>query len=421
MSHSARSEPEEMTAGDAEAASGTRSSKIRDYLRALPERIGRPPSTGAYIPQVDGLRFLAIFIVVVWHASLRASRYARDLSPDATNPANWYGYFPHGEIGVVAFFFISGYIIAQPYFRPQTRRYSALLFYSKRLRRIVPPYLVVLIAGFLSLTVMGYKPVSANSFELSPVPMSESVAASAVYLHSLIFNSPSRIDPPMWSLEIEMQFYLLFPCVILIYTFVSSRHRLLYGALIIILTVILANVCYGLYGFDGRYRWGLLKHAGAFLTGIVVADAEASKPKPAVRGIYDWLWLGGLALLLLIGLSMTEVDTLYASAVSSFLADVGSLLAVVAIFYGAMYGKLGRRVFGAPWLCLIGTMCYSIYLVHVPLMQVVSDVVLRRLALHSAPAIWGVWLLVLLPVSFVCAAVFYVLVERPFMNRRQRR
>lgn len=94
-------------------------------------------------------------------------------------------------------------------------------------------------------------------------------------------------------------------------------------------------------------------------------------------------------MLLLIGLSMTAVDTLYASAVSSFLADFGSLLAVVAIFYGAMYGKLGRRVFGAPWLCLIGTMCYSIYLVHVPLMQVVSDVVLRRLALHSAPAIWG--------------------------------
>lgn len=410
-----------MTEDDTDAATGTRSSKIRDYLCTLPERIGRPPSTSAYIPQADGLRFLAIFIVVVWHASLRASRYAGDLSPDATNLANWYGYFPHGEIGVIVFFFISGYIISQPYFCSQTGRYSPLLFYSKRLRRIVPPYLIVLIVGYLSLTLIGYRPVDASSFELSRVPMSESVAASAVYLHGLIFNSPSRIDPPMWSLEIEMQFYFIMPYVILIYTFISNQNRLLYGVFVIVFTVILANFFYGVFGFDGRYRWGLLKHAGAFLTGIVVADAEASKPKLTVRGVYDCLWLGGLALLLLIGLSMTAVDTLYASVVSSFSADVGSLLAVVAIFYGAMYGKLGRRVFGAPWLCVIGTMCYSIYLVHVPLMQVVSDLVLRRLALHSAPAIWGVWLLVLLPVSFVCATVFYVLVERPCMNRLNRR
>jgi len=44
-----------------------------------------------------------------------------------------------------------------------------------------------------------------------------------------------------------------------------------------------------------------------------------------------------------------------------------------------------------------------------------------HLALHSAPAIWDTWLLVLLPLSFICSAVFYVVVERPFMNRPTRR
>ena len=99
----------------------------------------------------------------------------------------------------------------------------------------------------MSLTLTGYKPGDANSFALSQIPMPESVAASAVYLHGLFFNSPSRIDPSMWSLEIEMKSYLVFSFIILAYASISRQRRPFYGACLII--------------FDNRtgeyFRWNI--------------------------------------------------------------------------------------------------------------------------------------------------------------------
>ncbi len=162
------------------------------------ERFGRSRGSLRYIPQVDGVRFLAILIVFLWHSSLRCDRYVQHLGLGSL-----YHFFPHGEIGVDLFFLVSGVVIAEPLLRRGVRPNFGE-FYRKRFRRIYPPYFVSLLLCFLFLALSHHAPEGARSFAASSIPLGASFLASAGYLHSLIFDAPSRLNPPMWSLEIEI-------------------------------------------------------------------------------------------------------------------------------------------------------------------------------------------------------------------------
>src|SRR5215470_3611838 len=93
----------------------------------LPRRLGRVTSRGDYVPQIDGLRFLAILPVLFYHAGLRGAR----ISPDPTvNEALMSAWLPMGGLGVSLFFFISGYIIAYPFLSGRAPRLAD--FYKRR-------------------------------------------------------------------------------------------------------------------------------------------------------------------------------------------------------------------------------------------------------------------------------------------------
>jgi peptidoglycan/LPS O-acetylase OafA/YrhL len=398
-------------------------------LATLPAAIGRPGTSAAYIPQIDGLRCLAILLVMLWHASLRASRHVDDLNHAGHSIRSFYAWLPHGEIGVALFFFVSGFVIAQPFLSRPREQWNFRQFYLRRVRRIYPPYVVALCLCFLVLGVIGYRPANANSFDASAIPLAASFAASLLYLHSVIFDAASRLNPPMWSLEVEILFYLASPWLLAAYMRVGPRGLRTIAGLAAVVAIMAASSLVALYQpFDGRFRLGLLAHLHLFIAGIVAADlamarqAVARPPAiPSGTAAFDVLLLASLTALLGIGLWLTQVDARPDGGWPSFLANAGVLLSVAGLYAGAMHGRLGRAAFGLPWVCLIGTMCYSIYLTHIVVMQAASTAVLARLPLHDPVLIWGVWFLVLPPAAIVVGLVFYVAVERPFMTTRGRR
>ena len=97
------------------------------------------------------------------------------------------------------------------------------------------------------------------------------------------------------------------------------------------------------------------------------------------------------------------------------LCDFGLATAALAIAFGALAGRIGRKIMGAPWIALIGTMCFSIYLTHVVVIEAISSL-LNRLPMHSGVAIWGMDILVLTPSVLAAGLLYYVVVERPFMT-----
>src|SRR5215471_18158480 len=187
-----------------------------------------PSSPDRYRPDIDGLRAIAVTLVVIFHAFPAA--------------------LPGGFIGVDVFFVISGFLITGIIGRDlDLRRFSLLGFYNRRVKRIFPALIVVLCAvlvlGWLWMLPAAYEKLSADVFA------SAAFAANiALMLQSGYFDVESVKKPllHLWSLGIEEQFYLAWPLILML-----ARHwrlRLLWVAGVIALASFIFNVA--LIGHD---------------------------------------------------------------------------------------------------------------------------------------------------------------------------
>ena len=153
-----------------------------------------------YRPEVDALRAIAVISVIIYHAQIKVFNYQL---------------FQGGFLGVDIFFVISGYLITSLIFKELifTGRLSLNNFYQKRLRRILPALLFVMISSLPFAWVFLFP----NDF----VDFAKSILSSLgffsnFYFHysGLIYGSEDGLLKPflhLWSLSIEEQFYLIFP------------------------------------------------------------------------------------------------------------------------------------------------------------------------------------------------------------------
>ncbi len=163
-----------------------------------------PLPSERYRPDIDGLRAIAVMLVVNFHGF-----------PDA---------MPGGFIGVDIFFVISGFLITGIIARELGEtRFSLAGFYVRRIRRIFPALIVVLSAvlvmGWLWMLPHAYAQLSSDAFA------SAAFAANiALMLQSGYFDIESAKKPllHLWSLGIEEQFYLAWPLILMI----AARWRM---------------------------------------------------------------------------------------------------------------------------------------------------------------------------------------------------
>lgn len=382
----------------------------------MPALYGRPQTGTPYLAQIDGLRALALLLVVVWHEALRGVRQVEALNLLGYGLPSPYTYVPHGEVGVDLFFVISGFVIAQPFLSRPPAQWRIGNFYTRRLHRLYPPYLGVLVFGALA-AMTGL----VRDRDIHGIPQWQSFTASLVYLHSWVFDLSSRFDPPLWSLEIEVQFYAVVPLIMRFYGQVRDRiARAGTGLVLAGALMFFAAAVHGVIPYDGRFRFGLLAHVHLFVLGIVAADVvrwQRPLERPGSRA-FDLAFMFGCAGLLAVGLWQTQVDAKPAGFLPYLLTDAATAAAAALIFAGAVAGKAGRALTGAPWLCLIGTMCYSVYLIHVPVIEATSQLLARTLPLRTSLALWVIWPAVLTIAVMLVSAAFYIGVERPFMTRQ---
>ena len=363
-----------------------------------------------YIPQIDGLRFLAILPVLFWHAGLRGARQL-PLPPQDDSITFLSRYMPIGDIGVDLFFFISAFIISVPFLTNRDMTLSR--FYVRRLVRIEPPYIIVIIGCFVVLSLFDYQPVGAASFHANPQPLWQDGLASVFYIHGLVFNSPSRLNPPAWSLEVEIQFYLLCPLIYLGWRKLKSTNgRLIVGVLAIAVALIF-TAKFAPDKYSGRLYWTVFGHAHPYILGVVCCDYVLSSKllEKAKSHAWDAVFVVGLTALI------------YSGSVEAWGYDFGPALlrsairvtGILGIFLGAVRGRTASRILGAPWMAALGACCYSIYLVHVPVMQVSSEILFKHLSPpHSLPQALGIAFVTLVPLGILAGLVFFLCVEKPF-------
>ena len=158
-----------------------------------------------YRPEIDGLRAIAVVAVILYHAQTTILGYQP---------------FKGGFIGVDIFFVISGYLITSIILRElvTTGTFSFKYFYERRIRRILPALLTVMLVSFPFAWIY----LLPNSF----IDFSKSILYSLGFSSNFYFdfiaqlyNAENSLKIPFlhtWSLSVEEQYYLLFPIIFFI-------------------------------------------------------------------------------------------------------------------------------------------------------------------------------------------------------------
>jgi len=228
-----------------------------------------------FIPQIDGLRFVAIMAVISYHVRdvcsfhFRASPEIQYIEGDPINNTFSVGFF-----GVQLFFVISGFVLSLPFARQWLcagNRIGWRDYYVRRVTRIEPPYVIHLIFLFvLCGLVLRHVPAQIHLYQ-NPAWAAYSLAhiiPSLFYSNGFIHGAHPFPNAVLWSLEVEVQFYLLAPFLAGVFRIPGVwKRRALLGLLILLGS--LASLL-----FKPAYLLGcsLLGNTQYFLAGFLMAD-----------------------------------------------------------------------------------------------------------------------------------------------------
>ena len=204
------------------------------------QSLRRITSSGVYIPEIDGLRFLAIIPVVLIHAYGQVPTLAGLGTIDMDQQQGFFRLVGHGSYGIQLFFAISGFILALPFARKHLqagREVKLGPYFLRRLTRLEPPYVLMLLLRAAALAVTA---------KLSGRALVAHLLASIFYLHNIAYGVASKIEAVSWTLEIEVQFYCLAPLLTQIYRIPSNwLRRTLLAILISVATPVAGRLTTG--------------------------------------------------------------------------------------------------------------------------------------------------------------------------------
>ena len=349
-------------------------------------RFRRITTQKRFIPEIDGLRFVAISSVVFFH--IWGALLERVPVPSPI--------FPNSDLakrGVELFFALSGFILGVPFasrFLLNAPKVDLKQYFLRRLTRLEPPYLLCLLVCAAALALVAHW-----SFSF----MVPHLLASAVYLHNLIFAGvPGSVNPVAWSLEVEVQFYLLVPLLTLLFAISNARVR---RGLMLALMLAVSLLTYPLYSHLVLH-YSIVYYLGFFLAGFLVCDLYLTRGEWKPSLAWDALALGLWPLVWIMG------------------RNTGHILlpfVIVLLYLGAFRGRICSTVLSNPVITDIGGMCYSIYLFH---SLVILGVKRFTAPVHLGHNFWvyyTVQAILMLPFVLLFCGTFFLLVERPCMDR----
>jgi len=350
-------------------------------------------SSESWVPEIDGLRFVAILVVLLFHCQAEAlNRGVHPLNVDWPRYAYLWNNF---DRGVLLFFVISGFVLARPFYqqyRLGKRRVVLSQYFLRRLTRLEPPYLLCLAIYFVAGLVIHAEPANLARHTL----------ASAFYLHNLIY--PGAFPVPnfvTWSLEVEVQFYILAPLLGQVY---RIERRWLRRTVLLGLTA--AGCVWS--SLHPQPPVTILTFAGFFPAGFLLADLFDDPDETFASTAptsFAWDALGVLFWV-----------TIFLLPPTLFIRGYLPLL-IAPAYLTVFRGTASRWLFRKPLLTTIGGMCYSLYLLHPLVMSVAfREVKFWRIGGDAVTFVLQTVLL-LIPI-LVVSLVYFVLIERPCMNKR---
>jgi peptidoglycan/LPS O-acetylase OafA/YrhL len=378
----------------------------------------------------DGLRGVAMLLVFASHLLL--------IADPAETGFETYGWaapvLGHIDIGLSAFFVLSGYLIARPFARAYvlgTRRPGVVRFAENRLLRIAPAFYFFAVLILLRFGLDGTLGSGPDAPDAAGGPSSFLQVLGIFTFLQAQLGGPARAPiGQAWSIGAEIAFYVLVPlAAVLAYRLgarisTARRRALVALGLLALLELISIRL-----RAENRFLFAWLTSPPAilyaFLPGVAVAVAEPlfapllrDRARLARRLAWGAFALAALCLLVYVTSDYSDETTPIHHALGR-----RALLAATctgALMFGLVALQLGTS--RAPWLFAnraalwMGARSYSFYLVHIWVLLEIGHILGEG---HGVATTLTVMLVVGLPVSMAAAALSYRYVERPFLERKR--
>ena len=333
-----------------------------------------------YRPDIDGLRAIAILLVIIFHAFPKFLR--------------------GGFIGVDIFFVISGYLITGIILKGLSRdNFSLLEFYSRRIKRIFPALIVVLSFCLIA----GWYVLLAGEYEV----LGKHIAAGSIYISNFIlqseagyFDTDAELKPllHLWSLAVEEQFYLFFPLLLIL------SHRLRINALGVIIIGFAISFALNVsqitdkpsevFFYPQSRIWELLIGSA-----VAYISLQTHLLKARTKNIANFLSLFGLALILFAWVDLDSKKIFF----PYYWALLPTLGAACLILAGDK-AWFNRTILASKVAVFIGLISYPLYLWHWVLLSFIHITRVEKLSASLKISI--------LIVSIIFAWSTYFLIER---------
>tara|TARA_B100001057_G_C22839271_1_gene946429 strand:+ start:277 stop:2301 length:2025 start_codon:yes stop_codon:yes gene_type:complete len=333
-----------------------------------------------YRPEIDGLRAIAVVLVILSHAGIK--------------------FFNGGFIGVDLFFVISGYLITTIIIEDlEKREFSIGHFYERRIRRIIPALSVVIFFSSIAAWFL-LSSVALNKYGDAVIGVSLFFSNFIFWRQQGYFDESSELSPLLhtWSLAVEEQYYLLFPIFLLLFWRFGKRNIFW---MIVIMSLISFLIC----------EWGW-----------------RNKPTPTFYLLPTRAWelfLGSISSIILLKmgqqknelLSFLGISAIIFSAVmynsSTPFPSVYTLIPVAGAMLVIIF--CSGEIIVAQFLKIkifvgIGLISYSAYLWHQPLFAF-TRILLNKIELDIYSSIS------LIVITFFVSFMSWKFIERPFRNK----
>jgi peptidoglycan/LPS O-acetylase OafA/YrhL len=374
----------------------------RYMLSYLSNKFRRITTNSLYLPEIDGIRFLAISLVILFHTHGYFAAKTAIKFTDSPDQYYWLNRFlTNGDRGVELFFVLSGFILCLPFahqYINNGKKVSLKKYYLRRLTRLEPPYFIAMTLIFILAIIGHVKPFAV----LLP-----SWLASLVYAHNLVLPHSPWLTIVSWSLEIEIQFYLLAPMLFRLLALDKTLRRV-----ILFTATIALMVAQRLYHppFVCIYSF-----AQYFFIGILLADFYVSD---TANALVNKKWLLVPALACIPAIVYWPIKSLPDTFDSLFYVSLCFPFFLGLFYYIILKNDAVKKIFSYKFIPIIGGMCYSIYLLHYTIISIFgrytgqlhfTDYYVPNLILQTV--------LLTIPV-LALSSVFYFYIERPFMSTK---
>lgn len=339
-------------------------------------------------PDITGLRGLAVFLVLLFHLGTR---------------------FRGGFVGVDVFFVISGYLITSVILADLAAgTFSFLSFYERRIRRILPAFLAMLILS----TALAWRfltPAELEAYARSQFAALFSVSNIFFRDQAGYFASPSTLTPLLhtWSLAVEEQFYIVFPLIIFLVYRVVPRRLALILCILAAMSFVASTIT---VAYDPNFAFfNAPLRAWELLIGAILAHGFL----PRIHGLIYRNLAATIGLLAILWSALHYADGTLFPGLAALAPCLGAALIIAA-------GETGSSFVGAILslrpVVFLGLISYSMYLWHWPLLvfQRTDQMLFAQTEMTFATKV------IFTLVVIVLAALSWAFIEQPIRRGRFR-